>query len=456
MSASAQVPPPAPSTLSVPVTVPLAGVQVAANAQVPAEFARLDETRSYLGGLLSVTLTGTVTRAGHVRVTPSADGSALVVSVPIRAAFRAGPGGRGAVLARDFGGEATVRLTVTPTVTPGWDAGVTVTGEAEWTDPLAVDLAPGVRISVQSLVDTQVQAQLNRVAAEVERAVRSGARLHERAQALWARGQQPWALPTPERATATLTGRTLAVTPLRVTPDALKLTLGATFDLDVHLGRAAPLDTPVPLPPLRVGPVTQSGVHLSVPARLAWRDLSRLATTYASARSLPLPVPTHPTLRVLDVDLHPAGERITAAVRVEVRGPLGLTVRATADVSGTPDLDPTGRVLTLRDATVVTRREGLTGRVIGWLADARAQTYLHQAARVELAPLLERARERAQARLPFTPVPGVELSGTVGALRLSALTVTPAALVVVAQASGVLAARVDAGGLVPAAPGPAR
>ena len=56
----------APSTLAVPVTVPLAGVQVAANARVPAEFARLDETRSYLGGLLSVKLSGTVTRAGSV------------------------------------------------------------------------------------------------------------------------------------------------------------------------------------------------------------------------------------------------------------------------------------------------------------------------------------------------------------------------------------------------------
>lgn len=437
----------APSTLAVPVTVPLAGVQVAANARVPTEFARLDETRSYLGGLLSVKLSGTVTRAGHVSVQPSEDGAGLVVSVPIRAAFRAGPGGTGAVLARDFGGEATVRLTVTPTVTPAWEAGVRVVGTAQWTDPLAVELAPGVRISVQSLVEAQVQAQLDTVAAEVERAVREGANLRGRAQALWARGQQPWALPTPEPATALVTGRSLAVTPLRVTPDALKLTLGATFDLAVNLGRAAPLTAPAALPPLTVGPVPESGVRLSLPARLPWPDLSRLATAYASARTVTLPVPTGPTVRVLDVTLTPAGPRISAAVRVQVRGPLGLTVRATADVSGSPVLDAAGHVLTLQDATVVTRREGLTGRVVGWLADARAQAYLRQAARVELAPLLGRARAQMQSRLPFTPVPGVSLSGTVGELRLSAFTVTPPALVVTADAAGTLAARVDVAGL---------
>ncbi|WP_240741543.1 DUF4403 family protein [Deinococcus sp. KSM4-11] len=454
MSASAlaasSAEPAASSTLAVPLTVPLAGVQVAANARVPAEFARLDETRSYLGGLLSVQLTGTVTRVGHVSVHPSADGAGLVVSVPIRAAFRAGPGGTGAILARNFGGEATVRLTVTPYVTPEWDAGVRVVGSALWTDPLGVDLAPGVRISVQSLVESQVQAQLDRVAAEVERAVQQGARLRERAQALWTRGQQPWALPTPEPASALVTGRTLAVTPVRVTPDAVTFTLGAAFDLRAQLGQAVPLDAPSPLPPVRVGPV-QDGVQLSVPARLAWPDLSRLATSYAAARTIPLPVPTHPTLRVLDVTLTPAGEQVRAAVHVQVSGPLGLKVQATANVTGTPVLDSAGRTLTLEGATVVTRREGLTGRVIGWLADARAQAFVRQAAHVELGPLLERARTQAQARLPFRPVPGVTLSGTVGTLHLSGLDVTPGALIVTAAASGTLAARVDVAGLDAAA-----
>ncbi|MDL2345289.1 DUF4403 family protein, partial [Deinococcus sp. MIMF12] len=432
------------SSLALPITVPLAGVQQAANARVPAEFARLDETRPLAGGLLTVRLTGTVTRTGHVRVGAAPEGDALIVRVPLRAAFRAEGQGLGSALGRDFGGEATVSLRLTPTLSPDWQAGVKVAGTVEWTDPLSVELAPGVRVSVQALVDGQVRSALDRVTADIERAVREGADLRGRAGALWARAGQPWTLPAPEPAYARVTPRTLTVSPFRFTPEALKLTVGATFDLAAGLGRA-PAQAPTPLPPLRVAEPPSPGVSLAVPVRLPYPDLSRAATRAAATRTVTLPLPLSPTLRVEKVVVTGRGPRLNAAVTVRVSGPLGLSVRATADVSGVPALDASGRVVTLRDPTVVTRREGLTGRVVGWLADARAQTYLRGAARFDLTPQLTQARGQVQARLPFTPVPGVTLTGRVGELRLTGLSVTPDALVVTAAAGGQLAAAVDAG-----------
>ncbi|PTA66793.1 hypothetical protein C8263_15740 [Deinococcus arcticus] len=430
------------STLTLPVTVPLSSVQEAANARIPKEFARVDETRTFLGGLLSVQVQGTVTRTGHVQLTPTADGSGLVMRVPIRAAFRATPAGSG-TLARDFGGEATVSLTVTPYVTPAWEAGVRVKGDYTWTDPLSVDLTPGVRISVQSLVDPQVRAQLDRVAAQVEAAVRTGARLRPRAEALWARAAQPWTLPTPEAAYARARPLSLQVTPPRFTPDALKLTLGAGLELAAGLGRA-PAPGPVrPLPPLNTAPRLSPGLDLQVPVRLPYPELSRLATQAAAQKTFPLPVPTTPTLRVLGVTLTPAGGRLNAAVRVQITGPLGLRVGATVDIQGTPALDPAGQTLTLQGVRVTTRREGLTGRVIGYLADARAQAYLQGAARFDLRPQLDRARAALQARLPFTVAPGVTLQGTVGPLKVRAVQVTPDALLVTGEATGNLAAAVS-------------
>ncbi len=434
------------SSLSVPVTVPLAGVQGAANARVPAEFAQLDETRSFLGGLVSVKLAGTVTRAGHVSVRPSADGAGLMVSVPIRAAFRASPGGLGSVMATDFGGQATVSLTVTPFVRPDWEAGVKVRGDYAWTDPLSVDLGGGLKISVQSLVDAQVRAQLDKVAADVERAVREGADLRARAGALWGRAQQPWSLPTPEPGYALVLPKALSVTPFRFTKDALKLTVGAAFDLKAGLGRA-PAAPARPLPALNVAAGVADGVDLSVPVRLPYTDLSAAATRYAAAQVFPLSVPTGPKLRVTGVTVRPQGAALHAVVQLRIEGPLGLRVPATVDVTGTPQLDAAGRVLTLKGVTVRTRREGLSGRVIGWLADARAQAFVQGAARFDLTPHLDRARGQVQARLPFTPAPGVRLSGTVGPLKLTGFQVTPDALVVTAAAGGRVNATLDAASL---------
>ncbi|MBB5296335.1 DUF4403 family protein [Deinococcus metallilatus] len=434
------------SSVTLPLTVPLAGVQQAANARVPSEFARLDETRTFLGGLLSVKLTGTVARAGHVSVKPTPEGDALIVSVPIRADFRAEPGGLGSFLTREFGGAATVSLRVTPFVTPDWEAGAKVTGEYTWTDPLSVELAQGVKVSVQALVDGQVRAQLDRVAADVAKAVREGANLRTRAGTLWARAQQPWTLPTPDPTYARVTPRSLTVSPFRFTPDALKLTVGATFDLNAGLGRA-PAVPPTPLPALKVAPPPASGVDLSVPVRLPYPELSQAATRAASERTFALPVPLSPTLRVNSVEVTPRGPKLNAAITVTVSGPLGLSVQATADVAGTPTLDPSGRVVTLSGVTVTTRREGLAGRVIGWLADERAQAYLARAARFDLTSRLADAQRQVQARLPFTPAPGVELAGKVGSLKLTALNVNPDALVVTAAASGQVQATVDVGNL---------
>ncbi|RJF72717.1 DUF4403 family protein [Deinococcus cavernae] len=432
------------SSVTLPITVPLAGVQAAANARVPAEFARVDQEQSFLGGLVSVKLAGTVTRTGAVTVKP--DGDALLVSVPIRADMHAAPGGVGSVLARDFGGSASVTLRLKPFVTPDWEAGADIKGDYAWTDPLSVELTPGVKVSVQSLVDGQVRTQLDRVAADVARAVREGAQLRQRAGTLWARVQQPWTLPAPQPAYALVKPVNVTVTPFRFTPDALKLTVGTTFNLQAGLGRA-PAVTSMPLPTLKIRDILPEGVDLTVPVVLPFVELSRVASAYAAREAVTLPLPTRPTVQVTRVSVKPAGTKLLVAVQVMVRGPLGLKVNATLDVTGTPKLDAGGRVVTLEGVSVRTRREGLTGTVISLLADARAQAYVTRAARFDLTPQLEQARAQAQARLPMTPTPGLQLGGTVGPLKLSGLSVQPSALVVQAAASGQLQVKVDAGAM---------
>lgn len=434
------------SGVNLPITVPLSGLQAAANAHAPSELARVEQTQSFLGGLLSVGLAGTVTRAGQVSVQP--DGDALLVSLPIQAAFRDTPSGVGAGLARDFGGAATIRLRLTPYLTPNWEAGVKVSSDYAWTDPLSVDLGQGIKISVRSLVDSQIRAQLGKVSAQIEAAVRGGAKLRGRATDLWATVQRPWQLPLAGQAYALVKPVEVRAAPFVLTEGALKTTLGATFDLRAALGQA-PAVTPAPLPALKVGDMPPSGAELSVPVALPFPELSRLASQYAAKEKLTLDVPTHPTVQVLGVTLKAAGTKVQAAVKVQISGPLGLRVGATVDVAGVPTLDAGGQSLSLKNVTVQTRREGLTGRVIGWLADARAQAYLTRAAHVDLSGRLAQARAEAQSRLPYSPTAGLTVSGEVGQLALTSLTVTPTALNVTAKASGKLSVVVEADKLKP-------
>ncbi|CAM3751974.1 DUF4403 domain-containing protein [Deinococcus saxicola] len=195
-------------------------------------------------------------------------------------------------------------------------------------------------------------------------------------------------------------------------------------------------------------PDSPPAASLTLPLRLPYSELSRLGTAWAAEQVFALPLPTAPTLRVTSVQLCAAGPRLKAAVSVQSSGLLGL--RATFDLSGTPVLDRAGQVLTLEDITLTTRKEGLSGRLLGMLADTRVTAYLTRLARVELGPRLAQARAEAQNRLPFSPVDGVEVTGTVTQLMVAGLEVTPDALLLTVRAGGELHVTLKAAGLLPA------
>ncbi|QFP77914.1 DUF4403 family protein [Deinococcus sp. AJ005] len=196
-------------------------------------------------------------------------------------------------------------------------------------------------------------------------------------------------------------------------------------------------------------PDLHPAASLTLPLLLPYSELSRLGTAWAAEQVFMLPLPTAPTLRVTNIHLSAAGPRLKATVSVQSSGLLGL--KATFTLSGTPVLDRAEQVLTLKDVALNTHKDGLSGRLLGLLADARVTGYLTRLARVDLSPRLAQARAEAQNRLPFSPVDGVEVTGTVTHLMVSGLEVTPNALLLTAVAGGDLCVTLKADGLLPPA-----
>ncbi|ADV66777.1 DUF4403 family protein [Deinococcus maricopensis] len=425
---------PTPSTVTLPIRVPLAGLARALDARAPQVIADIDQP-----GPLGLTLTGQIARAGALTITRDAD--ALRVTLPVTARVRASLGG---AAQQDFAGAASVTVRVTPYLHEDWTAGVRASADYTWTDPLAFEVL-GARISVASLVDAQVRTQLARVTAQLEQEVARQADARARVGALWAKLAQPWRLPTPEPAFARVKPLSLSATPFTFTDDAARVTVSATFGAEAQLGTPPTTVTPTPLPSLKLAAAPRPGVHLTVPVRLPYANLSDAMTRAIQRREFRANGVLSPTVRVTRVDVTPQGARLNAAARVNVRlGP--LNVNATVDVSGTPKLDAQGRVLTLADVRVRTRPDGVTQRVVGWLADARVQAFLRESARVDLAPYLDRALQDVRARLPLKPAQGITLAGRVDALRLTDLDVTPGGVVLTSRVDGDLDATVEVPG----------
>ncbi|GGL94860.1 hypothetical protein GCM10010840_36130 [Deinococcus aerolatus] len=205
------------------------------------------------------------------------------------------------------------------------------------------------------------------------------------------------------------------------------------------------MTVPLPLPASMPAPAPAASVTL--PLRLPYPELSQLATAWAAGQVFTLPLPTAPSLRVTDIRISAGGTRLKASLSVQSSGLLGL--KATLDVSGRPVLDVAGQVLTLEDTAVSTRKEGLGGRLIGMLADARVTASLARLARVDFAARLAGWRGQAQALLPFVVRDGIEVTGTVTQLAVTTLKVTPDDLTLTAVVGGDLQVTLTAAGLLP-------
>jgi len=464
----AAAPAPLPqSSLALRVSIPLSSLKAAALARLPAVLGSIDQQQTLMGGVVTVQLRGEVRRSGDLTLVPEGDG--LRLSLPVTATFRATPVGLGAdslqeALARDFSGAAVVTAHVTPVIGADWNAGLEVQADYRWTAPLSFELLRGVTINAQALIDPQIRSRLGSVSEALNASLRTGLKLRERATDLWGRLSQPWTLPGIEGSYVQIRPQGLSVTPISFGTDAASLTLGGSFVALAGLAqtglgqtgsgqmgsgqtesRQMPVPVPsTPLPPLRVEPPPSRGVQLEVPVTLAYQQLSDLATRYARAQAQQaLPLPLSPRLSVQQVVLStPAPGQLNAAVSLTVRA-LGLSVAATVDVSGTPQLE--SQVLSLQGVSVKTRAGSLSGRVLGWLADGRVQALLQQRARFDLEPELKRAQAALQTRLPSRVSSGVVLSGQVGRLALKSVRVLPQGVVALTQAQGDLEARVELG-----------
>ncbi len=429
----------AQSSLSLPVTMPLSSLKAAALSQLPTVLAGVDQQQTLAGGLVTVQLTGEVRRSGDLQLTPEAGG--LRLSLPVTATFRATPIGLGDFLARDFSGSAVVTAHVTPSIAADWNIGVQVQADYRWTAPLSFELMKGVTINVQSLVDPQIRSRLGGVSEAMGTAARNGLKLRERAGELWSRLAQPWTLPGLPGSYAIIRPQGLSVTPVRFSPAGAGVTLGGSFAASAGLGQPPAPQPAVPLPPLRIGLPQGRGVTLEVPVTLGYGELSALATRYAQSREYPLPLPFSPHLKVQNILLStPAAGKLNAAVELTVRA-LGLSVGATVDISGTPKLE--GQRLSLQDVNVTTRPNGLSGRVLGWLADSRVQALLAKQASFDLGPELVQAESLLQSRLPYRVASGVTLSGQVGRLELRSVSLQPQGVVALTRAQGTLEAQVE-------------
>ena len=406
-----------PSTVRMPIAVPLADLRAAINAEVPRILATIDEpprvclkTKSKLLPDITCRLRGQVTR-GTIGL--SGAGEVITLTIPVSATVRAENIGK-LIKQKTATGAVVVTSRLRLGLRPDWVPTAKVDANYRWTDPIGTELL-GQRITFQSKVDPKLRAIL----ADLERKLpaqlaRAGVR--DKAAAIWAKGFRSERVKSDPLIWARFTPQAIGFSGYRVAGGNLIVGLSARLKGETIFGDK-PADPPVaPLPRLQ-GAIADRGINLHVPVFIPYAVLEAAANTA---------LVTPGKRRLMLKNGHAVDVTIRhVAIYGSTGGKLAVGLDLTADALGglvapsgklwfvaTPALDIPGRLLSLKDLLLVGQTDStVVNALVAAVNDTSLHDQLMASIRYDFATDYRSGLTKADAWLREQPFEGFVFNG---------------------------------------------
>ena len=298
-----------------------------------------------------------------------------------------------------------------------WRVGVRDTElGARLVDPCRVTL---LNVDAAPLMQRVVDAQLDRVTAQLDSIVPTLADLRPAADSLWRSMQEPVALDSAESAWLVMNPERVSLAPLVGGGNIITTAVVVLARPRVHLG-ARPQVAVRPLPALVLVPPAR-GLRVPVDVELPFADLSRRMTAMLAGET------AGDGLRVRTVSVWGAGD--TVAVKLDLEGKLAGSLY----LVGRFAYDAPARQLRLDDLRYTLASESAMSRLKATLGAPLIRRALNDATgggRLDLGAQLDSVRYQLTQRLNGPLAPGMSVGGGVHDMRVLGVHTTGSAFVV--------------------------
>ncbi|ODP38275.1 hypothetical protein BFL28_14980 [Sphingomonas turrisvirgatae] len=438
-----------PSTLRIPVGIPLATIEREINAEIPATLYRIDEpqrvcvkTESKLLPDVTCRLRGQVVR-GPIRL--SGAGNVLNLAMPVRTTVYAENIGK--LIKRETAtGAMNVTARVRLGLAPDWTPRANIDADYAWTNKIGIDFL-GQRIEFADKVDPE----LRKVLAQLERTL--PAKL-DRVQAkrevakIWAKGFTSVRVKSDPLIWARFTPQRIGLAGYSIRDGQLSIGFAAQARTETIFGDR-PKDPPVtPLPNLMRG-LPPGGINVHVPVLVRYDVLEAAALRELQSidyRKIKLKGGAEVDAEYRNVTIYGTPDR-----RVAVG--VGMTVKAVSGAFTTkgkvwfiarPAIDIDKRIVGIADLQVSGETDS---KAFNLLLDAVNRTALRermaQAVRYNFARDYDEGLRKADAWLEEQPFEGFVFKGEMTGAQLRRLRVAPDGFLVEADAQATAAMRYD-------------
>lgn len=452
---------PAPSTISIPIAIPITTLRDALERAVPARESGVrpdpigdpvrDDAFSWNFGRTPIAVAagdGAITATTQISGTAQISGRVVLIRGDLgKLLGRLNPTNIPFSAHADISADATV--TARPVVQPNWRIAPGLSASAQLREA-EIPILDVTRISVRGRLQPEIDAKINALVAQLNARLANDRFLEEAAGKAWTDLCKAHPVSGPAGTDGKSQPLFLVVrpttphlAPLSLSADRVVTTLGLTAETRLT-DSAASLDCP-PLPPI-APPPAESGFRLVVPVNLSYASLSSELARQITGKSI-VSEDGKLTFAVTGARLAADGDRLRVSIGFEAAEQryFGARVRGELQLRARPALDVRQQLLTFSDVALTAESQDALNSAgfLARLVAPAAEAHLGKKGVINLAREATRAREKAEAALRTAvekKLGGLALSkGEINALELERLEVAANGISALATARGVLA-----------------
>jgi len=251
----------------------------------------------------------------------------------------------------------------------------------EWKRPPVVAVGP-LKIPVARLLEGVLNKQLQQIASDLDKAVAKQLNLRAPVQALWELSHTPVMLDDSSQTWLRVKPEQIRMNPIDGNDQRIRIGLGLVAFIETHTGQTPPFLTPSKLPDIQHGSILSDGFNLHIHSEISFEQATRMAAQmkgyefYYGKRKI----------KIEDIHVFGKGER--AYIRLLLSGSLNGEVY----LSGIPSFDKENEELFLSNLDFDIKSKNALIRSASWMLNGMLQKKLQQNLRFSMKTELEKVR----------------------------------------------------------------
>lgn len=428
-----------PSSIRIPVSLPLDDLQALINDEVPVELHKIDEpqqvcikTKSKLLPDVSCRLVGSVTR-GPIRLTGKGD--QILLTMPVKAFVQARNIGK---IFKQETATGAINLTarITLGMKPDWTPTAKVHADYDWTNRLGIDFL-GQRITFASKVDPKLKQMLANLERTLPRQL-SHLQFRQKVEPLWAKGFTSIRVKTEPLIWVRFTPMQVGFSGYQVEGRRIIVGFSARAKTETIFGER-PADPPfTPLPRL-MGSLPATGINVHVPVLVRYDLLEKAARNVLVSNDYKSLKVEGGTVDALFHDVKIYGttdNHVAVGIHLSLRT-LGGAISTTGTVwfVAKPELDPEKKMIGISDLALSGQTDSKAFNLLLSVIDTtKIRERITQIARYDFSKDYADGVKKADDWLAEQPFEGFVFKGDLSAMKLMGVRLAPDGFIIDADA----------------------